>query len=247
MGQGEKLMQLTPDEIVYWQLGQFVLSATLVYTWGIMVLVVALSVAVTRRLSPGPGLPRAQNALEVIVGFIRSQVRELAGEEGDTYVPFIGTLFVFIATSNLLGVVPGFHPPTASLSTTAALALAVFVAVPVFGIARQGLLEYLKQYVRPTPLMLPFTIIGELSRTIALAVRLFGNIMSGQLVVAILLSLVPFLFPVALQILGLITGLVQAYIFAVLAMVYIASATRVQHERLQAARLPPPPKAEAST
>ena len=240
-------MPLTPDEIVYWQLGQFALSATLVYTWGIMVLVVALSVAITRRLSPGPDLPRAQNALEVIVGFIRSQVRELAGEEGDTYVPFIGTLFVFIATSNLLGVVPGFHPPTASLSTTAALALAVFVAVPVFGIARQGLLEYLKQYVRPTPLMLPFTIIGELSRTIALAVRLFGNIMSGQLAVAILLSLVPFLFPVALQILGLITGLVQAYIFAVLAMVYIASATRVQHERLQAARLPPPPKAEAST
>lgn len=240
-------MQLTPDEIVYWQLGQFQLSATLVYTWVIMALILALSVAVTRRLSPGPSLPRAQNALEVIVGFIRSQVRELAGDEGDTYVPFVGTLFVFIATSNLLGVVPGFHPPTASLSTTVALALAVFVAVPVFGIARQGLLEYLKQYLRPTPLMLPFTLIGELSRTVALAVRLFGNIMSGQLAVAILLSLVPFLFPVALQILGLITGLVQAYIFAVLAMVYIASATRVQHERLRAARLPPPPPAEATT
>jgi len=240
-------MQLTPDEIVYWQLGQFQLSATLVYTWLIMALILALSVAVTRRLSPGPPLTRAQNALEVIVGFIRSQVRELAGEEGDAYVPFVGTLFVFIATSNLLGVVPGFHPPTASLSTTVALALAVFVAVPVFGIARQGLAEYLRQYLRPTPLMLPFTVIGELSRTVALAVRLFGNIMSGQLAVAILLSLVPFLFPVALQILGLITGLVQAYIFAVLAMVYIASATRVQQERLQAARLPPPPPAEAST
>lgn len=240
-------MQLTPDEIVYWQLGQFQLSATLVYTWVIMALILALSVAVTRRLSPGPSLPRAQNALEVIVGFIRSQVRELAGDEGDRYVPFVGTLFVFIATSNLLGVVPGFHPPTASLSTTVALALAVFVAVPVFGIARQGLLEYLKQYLRPTPLMLPFTLIGELSRTVALAVRLFGNIMSGQLAVAILLSLVPFLFPVALQILGLITGLVQAYIFAVLAMVYIASATRVQHERLRDARLPPPPPAEATT
>jgi F-type H+-transporting ATPase subunit a len=240
-------MQLTPEEIVYWQLGQFQLSATLVYTWVIMSLILALSVAVARRLSPEPPLPRAQNALEVIVGFIRSQVRELAGDEGDTYVPFVGTLFVFIATSNLLGVVPGFHPPTASLSTTVALALAVFVAVPIFGIARQGLQEYLKQYLRPTPLMLPFTLIGELSRTVALAVRLFGNIMSGQLAVAILLSLVPFLFPVALQILGLITGLVQAYIFAVLAMVYIASATRVQHERLRAARLPPPPPAEATT
>ncbi|TFG50120.1 MAG: F0F1 ATP synthase subunit A [Gemmatimonadales bacterium] len=239
-------MQLTPDDIVYWQLGPFALSATLVYTWVIMALILALSVAVKRTLTTGPALPRAQNALEVVVGFIRSQVRELAGEEGDTYVPFVGTLFVFIATSNLLGVVPGFHPPTASLSTTVALALTVFVAVPVFGIARQGLLEYLKQYLRPTPLMLPFTVIGEVSRTVALAVRLFGNIMSGQLAVAILLSLVPFLFPVALQILGLITGLVQAYIFAVLAMVYIASATRVQHERLQAARFPPPP-AEAST
>lgn len=219
-------MQLTPDEIVYWQLGQFQLSATLVYTWVIMALILALSVAVTRRLSPGPSLPRAQNALEVIVGFIRSQVRELAGDEGDTYVPFVGTLFVFIATSNLLGVVPGFHPPTASLSTTVALALAVFVAVPVFGIARQGLLEYLKQYLRPTPLMLPFTLIGELSRTVALAVRLFGNIMSGTLIGAILLSVAPFFFPVILDLFGLLVGIIQAYVFAVLSLVYIASASR---------------------
>jgi F-type H+-transporting ATPase subunit a len=219
-------MQLTPDEIIYWRLGPVAISATLVFTWVVMGLILAVTLAVTRRLTAGPEISRPQNALEVVVSLIRAQARELAGEEGDACLPFVGSLFIFIATSNLLGVVPGFHPPTASLSTTIALALTVFVAVPVFGIARQGLRGYLRQYLRPTPVMLPFTVIGEISRTIALAVRLFGNIMSGQLVIAILLGLVPFVFPVALQVLGLITGLVQAYIFAVLAMVYIASAAQ---------------------
>lgn len=239
-------MQLTPDEIIYWQLGPLAVSATLVFTWLVMGLILVVTVGVTRRLTSGREISRQQNALEAVVGVIRAQARELAGEEGDACLPFVGSLFIFIATSNLLGVVPGFHPPTASLSTTIALALTVFVAVPGFGIARQGLLGYLKQYLRPTPVMLPFTVIGEISRTVALAVRLFGNIMSGQLAIAILLGLVPFVFPVALQVLGLITGLVQAYIFAVLAMVYIASAIRVQHERQAAAQRPQAPPAESS-
>ena len=234
-------MQLTPDGIVYGQIGPLIISATLVFTWVVAVLLVGLAVLLTRRLTTGAELPRGQNALEAVVGILRTQIRELSGEEGDAYLPFIGALFLFIATSNLLAVVPGFHPPTASLSTTVALALCVFVAVPVFGIARRGVRGYLSQYLRPTPLMLPFTLIGEVSRTVALAVRLFGNVMSGQLVVGILLTLVPLLFPVALQILGLITGLVQAYIFAVLAMVYIASATRVQRERAVAGEAPRPP------
>jgi F-type H+-transporting ATPase subunit a len=131
-------------------------------------------------------------------------------------------------TANLLNLVPGITPPTASLSTTTALALCVFLAVPVFGIARDGVVAYLKQYLRPTPLMLPFNLIGEISRTIALAVRLYGNIMSGTVIVGILLSLVPFFFPVLMQLLGLITGVIQAYIFAILAMVYIASASAAQ-------------------
>jgi F-type H+-transporting ATPase subunit a len=124
--------------------------------------------------------------------------------------------------------VPGYRPPTGSLSTTTALAIAVFVAVPLFGVAEQGFAAYLRRYVRPTWLMLPFNIIGELSRTLALAVRLYGNIMSGTVIVGILVSLAPFFFPIVMELLGLVTGLIQAYIFAVLAMVYIASATSAQ-------------------
>lgn len=141
------------------------------------------------------------------------------------YVAFIGTLFVFIATANVLTVVPGYLPPTSSLSTTAALALCVFVAVPVFGIRQRGWRGYLKSYLEPTIIMLPFNVISELSRTLALAVRLFGNMMSGAMIVAILLTITPFIFPVVMTLLGLLTGLVQAYIFSILATVYIAAAT----------------------
>jgi F-type H+-transporting ATPase subunit a len=122
-------------------------------------------------------------------------------------------------------VIPGYQPPTGSLSTTAALALCVFLAVPFFGIRKQGLGGYLKTYTRPTWIMLPFNIIGELSRTLALAVRLFGNMMSGVMIVAILLTITPFIFPIFMTALGLLTGMVQAYIFTILAGVYIAAAT----------------------
>jgi F-type H+-transporting ATPase subunit a len=163
--------------------------------------------------------------LEVLVVGIRDQIRDVSHQEPGRYLPFVGTLFLFIAMANLLNVVPGYMAPTGSLSTTTALAICVFVAVPLYGIACEGPLTYLKHYIQPTWLMLPFNVIGELSRTIALAVRLYGNIMSGTVIVAILLSLTPYLFPVVMQLLGLLTGMIQAYIFAVLAMVYIASAT----------------------
>jgi len=127
--------------------------------------------------------------------------------------------------------VPGYQPPTGSLSTTLALALCVFVAVPIYGIVQQGLREYLREYVRPTPLMLPFHLLSEISRTLALAVRLFGNIMSGTTIVAILLSVVPLFFPIVIEVLGLITGVIQAYIFAMLAMIYIAAAISTQELR----------------
>jgi F-type H+-transporting ATPase subunit a len=130
----------------------------------------------------------------------------------------------------LLEVVPGYRAPTGSINTTAALALVVFFAVPIFGIAEQGLVGYLKQYAQPTPLMLPFTIIGELSRTLALAVRLFGNVMSGSLVVAVLVAIIPIFVPIVMEALGLLIGQVQAYIFAVLATVYIGAATRKDGE-----------------
>ena len=145
----------------------------------------------------------------------------------------MGTLFIFIGVSNLLAIVPGYIPPTASLSTTAALAICVFIAVPLYGILYQGITAYLKQYIRPTVFMLPFNVMGELSRTLALSVRLFGNMMSGVKIAAIFLAIAPLFFPIIMQALGLLTGLIQAYIFAILSMVYIASATRSHHEKEQ--------------
>ncbi|HEY5633895.1 MAG TPA: F0F1 ATP synthase subunit A [Burkholderiaceae bacterium] len=221
---------ISPDSVVFWQIGAFAVSATLVYTWALMWLLALGSWLVTRRLSGELALSRWQNLLEVLVAGIREQIREVSRQPPDPYLPFVGTLFVFIAAANLLAVVPGYAPPTASLSTTAALAIAVFVAVPVFGIAREGLRGYLGHYLRPSVFMLPFNLIAEVSRTIALAVRLYGNIMSGTVIAALLLSLAPFFVPVAMQLFGLLIGIVQAYIFAVLAMVYIASATAAHRD-----------------
>jgi F-type H+-transporting ATPase subunit a len=221
-------MTISPDSIVFWQWGAVSLNATLVFTWAVMALLTIGAWAITRRLTDGPELSRWQNLLEVLVTGVRDQIREVIRQDPAPYLPFVGTLFIFIATCNLLAIVPGYVPPTGSLSTTAALALTVFVAVPVFGVAQEGVGPYLRHYIRPSVFMLPFNIIGEISRTIALAVRLYGNIMSGTVIVAILLGLAPFFFPVVMQVLGLITGLIQAYIFAVLAVVYIASATAVR-------------------
>lgn len=223
-------MNLTPDSVIYWQAGPVRLNATLVFTWAVMAILFFVSWLVTRRLSTGVSLSRGQNFLEVLVGGILDQIREVTQQNPSRYLPFIGTLFLFIAVSNILGIIPGFQPPTGSLSTTAALALCVFVAVPFFGIADRGLVGYFKEYLKPTVFMLPFNVIGELSRTLALAVRLFGNVMSGTLIVAMLVAIAPFFFPILMQGLGLLTGLIQAYIFAILAMVYIASATRAHQE-----------------
>jgi F-type H+-transporting ATPase subunit a len=174
-----------------------------------------------------------------VVESICTQIREVTGEPCEPYLPFVGSLFLFILVSNLLAPVPGYEPPTGSLSTTVALALCVFVAVPLYGISRVGLLGYLRSYLQPTPLMLPFQIIGEFSRTLALAMRLFGNIMSGNLITAILLSIVPLFVPVVMQILGLVFGVIQAYVFAVLALVYISSAASIQKRQQTAAEAAP--------
>ncbi|ETW98248.1 MAG: F0F1 ATP synthase subunit A [Candidatus Entotheonella factor] len=227
-------MTTSPDTLIIWQWGVVTLNATILWTWILMALIVVGAWLVTRRLSTTMELSRWQNLLEVVVGAIRDQIREVGQQEPGPYLAFVGTLFVFIAVANVLAIVPGYHPPTGSLSTTAALALCVFVAVPLYGITRQGLRHYLKNYLQPSVFMLPFNIIGELSRTLALAVRLYGNIMSGTIIAGILLSIAPLFFPIVMQTLGLLTGLIQAYIFAVLAMVYLASATRAHHERTTA-------------
>jgi F-type H+-transporting ATPase subunit a len=166
--------------------------------------------------------------LEIIVTTIEKQIEEVGLRQPHKYLGFLGTLFLFVAMASLFTIVPGYEPPTGSLSTTTALAICVFVAVPLFGIADFGLRGYLGEYLKPTIIMLPFNIISEISRTLALAIRLFGNMMSGTMILAILLTITPFIFPIAMSVLGLLTGMVQAYIFSILATVYIAAATRAR-------------------
>jgi F-type H+-transporting ATPase subunit a len=213
----------------------------MINTWIVMAVLVAASYWFTRHLEHTDHPSGGQNYLEAVVEVIDRQIAEISGGHSTPYLAFVGTIFLFILTSNLLAILPSaqqlvtgwpmiYHPPTASLDTTAALALAVLLAVPFFTMVRYGVRHHLSTYLEPTPLMLPFNIIGELSRTLALAVRLFGNMMSGVVMVSIIIGIAPFFFPVLLQLLGLVTGAIQAYIFAVLAMVYIASAAKTQEK-----------------
>ncbi|MEO6975248.1 MAG: F0F1 ATP synthase subunit A [Gallionella sp.] len=228
-------MHLSPDEIIFWQFGLFKLNATIVYTWGLMFVLVVGSKLITRKLSTELQRSRWQNLLEMVVTGMVTQIAEIGMKKPEKYLGFLGTLFLFVAMASLFTIIPGYEPPTGSLSTTAALAACVFVAVPMFGIEQSGLGEYLRAYLRPTVIMLPFNIISELSRTLALAVRLFGNMMSGTMIIAILLTITPFLFPIAMSALGLLTGMVQAYIFSILAAVYIAAATQMRKPKTESA------------
>jgi len=225
-------VSITPDTIIYWQLGPFAISATLVFTWVVMALLALGSWLVTRKLSSATSVSRGQLLLEIVLNGIREQIRDVVDANPDRYLPFIGTLFLFVVVSNVLVVVPGFQPPTGSLSTTTALALCVLVAVPAFGIASNGLRGYLKSYLEPTAFMLPFNIVSEITRTISLSIRLFGNMMSGTMITAMALAIAPLFFPIIMNVLGLLIGVIQAYIFSVLALVYIASATRAHEEKL---------------
>lgn len=219
-------MRVSPDQMVFWEYGFININLTIVTTWALMLLLVFGAWLITRKLKSDIETSRWQNVLEMLVLMIRNQIKEVGLSKPDKYMGFIGTLFLFIAVSNLLIILPWYEAPTGSLSTTAALAISVFIAVPFFGIAEGGLKRYLHSYLQPNFIMLPFNIISELSRTLALAVRLFGNIMSGALIATVLLSIVPFFFPMIMSALGILTGMIQAYIFAILATVYIAAATQ---------------------
>jgi len=219
-------MKISPDQYLIFEWGWGRLNATICYSWLIMALLVGGSWLVCRRLSDGIEMSPWQNLLEAIVGGIAGHIREITHRDPYPFLPFVGTLFLFILVSNVLAVVPYFMPPTGSISTTTAFALLVFVAVPGFGLSTRDLRNYLSDYMKPTPLMLPFNILGELTRTFALAVRLYGNIMSSTVIGLVLLIVMPLFFPVIMQALGLLTGVIQAYIFALLAMVYIASALK---------------------
>ncbi len=221
-------MRLSSDQLIFWQHGFLKLNGTIVFTWGLMLVLAVGAKLITRRLSTNLERSRWQNLLEIVITAIETQIREVGLRQPEKYIGFLGTLFLFVALASVCTVLPGYEPPTASLSTTAALALCVFVAVPLFGIEDQGVGGYLKSYAEPTVIMLPFNLISEVSRTLALAVRLFGNMMSGAMIIAILLTITPFIFPIVMTLLGQLTGLVQAYIFSILAAVYIAAAIRTR-------------------
>lgn len=221
-------MRLSADDLIFWQFGWIKLNGTILMTWGVILLLVVGSAVITRGLKTGIQISRWQCFLEIIVTAIVEQIGEVGLQQPARYVGFVGTLFLFIAAANLGTIIPWFEPPTGSLSTTAALAICVFCAVPIYGITQDGLGTYLKTYIEPTFIMLPFNIIGEVSRTLALAIRLFGNMMSGAMIVGILITITPLIFPMLMTALGLLTGMVQAYIFSILATVYIAAATRTR-------------------
>jgi len=222
-------MNLSPDQSIMFVAWGIPVNATIFYTWVVMAVLTVVSMLVTRKLRPDVPPNRWRTTLEVIVQGIQSQIEEIAQGPSRYLLYYAGTLFLFVAMSNLLLVVPGFTPPTASLSTTTALALSVLIAVPLFGITSRGIGGYLKTYLEPSVVMLPFNIISEFSRGISLAIRLYGNIMSGAVIAAILLGVAPFFFPVIMDVLGLLTGMIQAYIFAILATVYISGATAPPH------------------
>lgn len=224
-------MTIDPSEIIYYQWKFVTIDATLVFTWLTMFILALVSFILTRNIKADGEISKGQNILEALVETINSQIKQISQQDPGKYLPFIGTLFIFILASNILSIIPGFIPPTGSLNTSIALSLCVFLSVPVYGIAQGGLSGYLKEYVKPTFIMLPFNIISEISRTLSLAIRLYGNVMSSSIIVAILLGVVPLFFPVIIQALGLLTGVIQAYIFAILAIVYIASATENAKKR----------------
>lgn len=226
------------SSIALFNLGPIPITAGVVVTWAIMAVLVLGSILLTRRLSSFP--TAIQAALELIVDTVDNQIRDTMRIEPAPYRAFIGTLFVFIFVANWSSLVPGIEPPTAHLETDAALALLVFLAVIWFGIRAGGVRGYLSTFESPNPIMIPLNFIESLTRTFSLLVRLFGNVMSGVFVIGIVLSLAGLLVPIPLMALDLLTGAVQAYIFSVLAMVFIAGAVNEgQPETNSSQRIPP--------
>jgi len=210
------------ETTVMFHVGPVPITQPVVTTWILMAVLVGVAALSTRRLSLRPG--RWQAVLEVVVHTLESQISETIQAPGRTYLPLLGTLFLLVLTCNLSGLLPGVRAPTAHLETTGALAAIIFLSVHVYGVRRKGLLGYLRGFAKPTVLMLPLNIVSEITRTVSLMIRLFGNIMSGEFIIAIVVSLAGLFVPIPLMALELLTGVIQAYIFTVLATVFIGAA-----------------------
>ncbi|HEC17637.1 MAG TPA: F0F1 ATP synthase subunit A [Sedimenticola sp.] len=213
------------------ELGPVAITNTIVTTWAIMGLIWLLAWLVSRRLRIDPG--PVQTAVEGIVSAIEDAVAAVAPRHVRHIMPFIGSLWIFLVIANLSGLIPGAHAPTRDLSATAALAFLVFLSTHWFGIRIQGLKNYLRHYLRPSPILLPFHLISEITRTIALAVRLFGNMMSLEMAALLILLVAGFLAPVPILMLHIVEALVQAYIFGMLALIYVAGGIQSQQFRQQ--------------
>jgi len=203
-------------------IGPVGLTETVVTTWLLMAALAIACGLATRRMSIIPGSVQAM--IETLAGVIEQQIRSIVNRDPSEFLPLLGTLFIFLAAANLAGVLPGVHAPTASIETPAALAAVIFFSVHVFGIRLHGMTGYLKSYLKPNPLLLPLNILSEFTRSFSLMMRLFGNIMSDELVIAIVITLAGLLVPIPFMVFEILVGLVQAYIFSVLAAVYIGGA-----------------------
>lgn len=203
------------------QLGPVPISNQVVTTWVIMAVLTVGSWLGMRRASVHAGT--FQTILEIIVATLETQVRQIIRRDPWPYLPMLGTLFIFLVFANLSTVVPGIKPPTGHIETPAALAAIVFLSVHYFGIRSRGLADYARHYIRPTPLLLPLNVLSEITRTFSLMVRLFGNIMSHEFMIAILVFLAGLFLPIPFMLLGILIGIIQAYIFTVLAAVFIGA------------------------
>ncbi|MDH3342827.1 MAG: F0F1 ATP synthase subunit A [Gammaproteobacteria bacterium] len=213
------------------ELGSLQITNTVITTWIVMAITTCLAWLATRRLEMKPG--RVQTLIEAIVLISEDSIRGITPQHAQRILPFIASLWLFIVIANLIGLIPGIHSPTRDLSATAALAFLVFLSVHWFGIRIQGLKNYLLHYLQPSPIMLPFHIISELTRTVALAVRLFGNMMSLEMVALLILLVAGFLVPVPILMLHIVEALVQAYIFGMLALIYVAGGLQSQQRQIQ--------------
>lgn len=202
------------------------IAKSIITTWGIILFIMVFSWLSTKKLSFTPG--SFQTLLEGVISAMENAVKEVLPSHAELVFPFIATLWVFIFMANIMGVVPGLTSPTADLSITSALAILVFLSVHWFGIRAEGLKNYLRHYITPSPLILPFHIIGEITRTLALAVRLFGNMMSLELTALIILMVAGFLVPVPVLMLHIVEACLQTYIFGMLALIYIAGGMQSQ-------------------
>ena len=211
---------------IWFYIGPFAISSIVVTTWGIMLALGVFSWLATRNLALDPG--PLQTMLEGVVSAMEESICAVLPDRAQQLLPFIGTLWIYIVFANLVGVVPHLHAPTGNLSVTAGLALLVFLSVHWFGIRSDGLRRYFKHYLSPTPILLPFHLISEITRTVALAVRLFGNIMSLEMAALLVLLVAGLLAPVPLLMLHIVEAMVQAYIFGMLALIYVAGAMQSQ-------------------